>query len=97
MCVERLNKEESVNFPFMIILGRLMAFCSHMHMYFFPSGHLKDHIKIALVFYRCHIDSHKLGNLKQHRFIISPAPLGQESCVGEVGALCFLGQESGCG
>lgn len=28
ICVERLNKEESVNFFFMIILGSLMAFCS---------------------------------------------------------------------
>ena len=35
LCVERLNKEESINFPFIIMLGRLTALCSHMQFFFF--------------------------------------------------------------
>lgn len=83
LCVERLNKEESINFPFIIMLGRLTALCSHMQFFFFsPSGHVKDQIKIALGFYLYQTDYHKPGSLKEHLFNISPFPPVRNRDVG---------------
>ena len=40
-CGEKLNKDDSFNFPFMIISGRLMAYYLYSNVLFFSPGHLK--------------------------------------------------------
>lgn len=69
-CGEKLNKEDSFNFHFMIIPGRYMAYSLYSNVLFFSPGHLKKSCQNDVSFLLLP-DYHKSRILKQHLFIIS--------------------------
>lgn len=83
------QQRRECKFPFYDYFRKVDGILFSYANVFFPSGHLKDHIKIALVFYHCQTDNHKLGSSKQHPFIISPLPQVRSLGVGELGLPCF--------
>lgn len=88
MCWETQQRREC-KFPFYDYFRKVDGILFSYANIFFPSGHLKDHIKIAFVFYHCQTDNHKLGSSKQHPFIISPLPQVRSLGVGELGLPCL--------